>query len=105
VEQVLTNLIQNALRYTPEGSEIKIEWIKTQTGTHLKFKDNGPGISSEHLPRLFERFYRVDPHRSRDKGGTGLGLAIVKHIMQKHKGNISVHSELGKGVEFRCEFP
>lgn len=105
VEQVITNLIQNALRYTPAGTEVLLEWGKENSHTNLIYRDNGPGIAPEHLPRLFERFYRVDPHRSRDRGGTGLGLAIVKHIMQKHGGTVGVRSELGKGVEFICRFP
>lgn len=104
VEQVITNLIQNALRYTPQGTEIQLEWSKENSHVNLICRDNGPGIAAEHIPRLFERFYRIDPHRSRDRGGTGLGLAIVKHIMQKHGGTVTVRSELGKGIEFVCRF-
>jgi two-component system phosphate regulon sensor histidine kinase PhoR len=101
----LINLIQNTLRYTPPKTQIQIHWGKKGNQSFLKFKDNGPGISEEHLSRIFERFYRVDPHRSRSRGGTGLGLSIVKHIMQRHGGTVSVSSQLGYGVEFICTFP
>lgn len=103
-EQVLINLIQNSLRYTPPGTEITIHWLKAQNTKALIFRDNGPGISEEHLSRVFERFYRIDPHRSRTRGGTGLGLSIVKHIMQRHGGKVEISSKLGHGVEFRCYF-
>jgi two-component system phosphate regulon sensor histidine kinase PhoR len=105
IEQVLINLVQNSLRYTPSKTKITIEWNKIGNQTVLKYKDNGPGISEEHLDRIFERFYRIDPHRSRARGGTGLGLSIVKHIMQKHGGSVEVHSTLGHGLEFNCTFP
>lgn len=105
IEQVLINLLQNSLRYTPAKTKITIEWDKEGHHTVLKYKDNGPGISEEHLDRIFERFYRIDPHRSRARGGTGLGLSIVKHIMQRHGGSVQVNSELGHGLEFRCIFP
>lgn len=105
VEQVLRNLISNAIKYVPRGSEVKVTWMMTDIEVHLHVMDNGPGIAEEHLPRLFERFYRIDRGRSRDQGGTGLGLAIVKHIMQGHGGSITVKSELGKGAEFICHFP
>ncbi len=105
IEQILTNLIQNALRYTPPGTNIQVTWRKSPSGVELVFKDNGPGISEEHVDRLFERFYRVDPHRSRSRGGTGLGLSIVKHIMQRHDGSVRLSSKLGHGMEFICTFP
>lgn len=105
IEQILINFIQNALRYTPPKSKISITWRKALNGTELVFKDNGPGVSEEHLNRLFERFYRVDPHRSRAHGGTGLGLSIAKHIMQRHDGTIRVFSDLGHGMKFICFFP
>ena len=106
IEQVLVNLIVNALKYTPDGSQIEVIWQKDQGGaTLLKVKDNGPGIPQEHQDRLFERFYRVDPGRSREQGGTGLGLSIVKHIMLKHGGSIRVVSDQGRGSEFICRFP
>jgi len=105
IEQVLINLFQNTLRYTPPQTQIQVAWGKKDNKTFLRFKDNGPGISEEHLSRIFERFYRIDPHRSRARGGTGLGLSIVKHIMQRHGGSVHVTSQLGYGVEFDCTFP
>jgi two-component system phosphate regulon sensor histidine kinase PhoR len=105
IEQVLINLIQNTLRYTPVKTKINIVWEREESKTILRFRDNGPGISEEHLSRIFERFYRIDPHRSRDRGGTGLGLSIVKHIMQRHGGTVHVSSQLGYGLEFECVFP
>ena len=106
LEQVLRNLMENAVRYVPEGREIEIRWDLAPNGMReLRVKDNGPGIAAEHQSRLFERFYRVDEDRSRDKGGTGIGLALVKHIVQRHGGQVYVKSQLGKGSEFICEFP
>lgn len=105
LEQVLVNLVHNAIKYTPEGSRIAIVWEKTDEGVLLRVKDNGPGMALEHQARLFERFYRVDAGRSRDQGGTGLGLSIVKHIMLKHGGSARVRSGPGEGAEFVCVFP
>jgi two-component system, OmpR family, phosphate regulon sensor histidine kinase PhoR len=105
LEQVLINLVQNAIKYSPENSVVEVAWEKTENQVLLKVRDNGPGIDQEHLPRLFERFYRVDKARSAGQGGTGLGLAIVKHIMQRHGGTVSVVSDNGKGTEFICRFP
>jgi len=109
IEQVLINLVDNATKYSPDGAEIRIVWelgVGTNLGeTVLKVKDSGPGISEEHLPRLFERFYRVDAGRAREVGGTGLGLAIVKHIVLSHGGSIAVRSKPGEGAEFVCRFP
>lgn len=106
VDQVIRNLVTNAIKYIPEEKEIYIIWEKIKEGTvTLRVKDNGPGIPPEHHDRLFERFYRIDRGRSRDKGGTGLGLAIVKHIMISHGGSVRVESHLGGGAEFICEFP
>lgn len=105
VEQVLVNLIDNAIKYVPEGGQIRVSWTRSGDQTLLKISDNGPGIPPESVARLFERFYRVDKARSREVGGTGLGLAIVKHIMQRHGGSVAVKSELGKGSEFVCDFP
>jgi two-component system phosphate regulon sensor histidine kinase PhoR len=104
-EQVVVNLVENAIKYTPAGGKISVRWDKLQTSVRLQVSDNGPGIAPEHYPRLFERFYRVDQARSRDVGGTGLGLAIVKHIMQLHGGSISVSGEPGGGTSFTCIFP
>jgi len=106
VEQVLVNLVENAFKYVPADKGIEIIWEKDHNGDAvLRVKDHGPGIPQEHLPRLFERFYRVDKARSRETGGTGLGLAIVKHIMQRHGGSVLVKSEPGHGAEFICRFP
>ncbi|MCO5142140.1 MAG: ATP-binding protein [Oligoflexia bacterium] len=105
IEQVLTNLLENAIKYIPEGGTIQIDWIHEGNQTILKIRDNGPGIPKEQHTRIFERFFRVDSARNREQGGTGLGLAIVKHIVLRHGGKISVNSELGNGTEFICEFP
>ena len=101
-----TNLVNNAVRYTPEGGRIDVEWrCRADGSAELCVVDTGPGIAREHLPRLTERFYRVDGSRSRDTGGTGLGLSIVKHVAQRHGGELDVRSELGKGSTFRLVFP
>lgn len=109
IEQVLVNLIDNATKYSPDGTEIRIVWEPGSGAnagdTVLRVRDNGPGISEDHMPRLFERFYRVDAGRAREVGGTGLGLAIVKHIVLGHGGSIAVKSQPGKGSEFICRFP
>lgn len=105
VDQVLQNLLGNAIKYVQEGGKIVVRWEETPQETILKVIDNGPGIAEAHLVRLFERFYRVDKSRARDVGGTGLGLAIVKHIVQSHGGSVAVKSELGRGSEFICVFP
>ncbi|MES3036918.1 MAG: ATP-binding protein [Bdellovibrionota bacterium] len=105
VEQVLKNLISNAIKYIPEGKLIRVIWEQDEKNVVLRVIDNGTGISEEHLGRLFERFYRVDKGRAREHGGTGLGLSIVKHIVQSHGGEISVRSQLGAGAEFICVFP
>jgi two-component system, OmpR family, phosphate regulon sensor histidine kinase PhoR len=105
LEQVLVNLVHNAIKYIPEGKRIKVAWEAAPEGAVLRVKDNGPGVPLEHQSRLFERFYRIDPGRSRDQGGTGLGLSIVKHIMIKHGGNIRLVSQPGQGSEFICTFP
>ena len=105
LDQVLTNLLENANKYTPAGGEIRVSWESDRNGVLLRVSDNGPGIPPEHHARLFERFYRVDKARSRDQGGTGLGLAIVKHIMQRHDGTVWVESQPGHGSTFACRFP
>lgn len=105
VEQVLQNLLGNAIKYIQENAQIEVRWEEQSKATLLRVIDNGPGIAEIHLGRLFERFYRIDKGRSRDVGGTGLGLSIVKHIMQSHGGAVTVRSELGKGSEFICVFP
>ncbi|PIS10408.1 MAG: PAS domain-containing sensor histidine kinase [Bdellovibrio sp. CG10_big_fil_rev_8_21_14_0_10_47_8] len=105
VEQVLQNLLSNAIKYIQTGGQVQVLWEQDPTNVRLHVIDNGPGIAEVHLPRLFERFYRIDKGRSRDVGGTGLGLSIVKHIVQSHGGSVQVKSEVGKGSEFICSFP
>jgi two-component system phosphate regulon sensor histidine kinase PhoR len=100
IGQVLTNLVDNAIKYTPEKGNIKIESRDKEEFVEIAVIDNGMGISQSDLPRIFERFYRVDKGRSRELGGTGLGLSIVKHIIEAHGGKVNVQSQLGKGSEF-----
>ena len=104
-EQALVNLIDNAVKYSSEKGEIQIKAVKTDSGVSFSIQDNGIGISKKHLPRLFERFYRVDKARSREQGGTGLGLAIVKHIVQAHGGHVTVDSTPGKESTFTIHLP
>jgi two-component system phosphate regulon sensor histidine kinase PhoR len=105
LNQVLINLIDNALKYTTEKDLIEVLWQSQKGGTLLTIRDHGGGISKEHLPRIFERFYRVDEGRSSAQGGTGLGLSIVKHIMVRHGGEVRVTSKEGVGTSFLCFFP
>lgn len=101
-----TNLITNAIKYTPKkGGVITVRWFDNGEISCFSVTDNGPGIDSHHLPRLTERFYRIDSDRSRDTGGTGLGLAIVKHVMLQHDGYLEITSSRGKGSTFMCCFP
>jgi two-component system phosphate regulon sensor histidine kinase PhoR len=99
------NLASNAVNYTPAGGEIRIRWRSGPEGGEFAVADTGIGIQPEHLPRLTERFYRVDRGRSRDTGGTGLGLAIVKHALARHQAALAVESTPGKGSTFRARFP
>lgn len=101
----VSNLVSNAIRYTPLGGKIHLQWTVTATGASFAVNDSGPGIAAEHLPRLTERFYRVDRSRSRETGGTGLGLAITKHVMQRHGGELSIDSVWGKGSSFKLLLP
>jgi two-component system phosphate regulon sensor histidine kinase PhoR len=102
----ITNLLNNAVRYTPAGGRIELHWRwRNDGGAVIEVNDTGTGIAREHLPRLTERFYRVDSSRSRDTGGTGLGLSIVKHVAQRHGGEIDIQSEIGKGSTFRLGLP
>jgi two-component system phosphate regulon sensor histidine kinase PhoR len=102
----VSNLVNNAVRYTPSGGVITASWsLLPDQRIQFSVADSGPGIASEHLPRLTERFYRVDRSRSRESGGTGLGLAIAKHVMQRHGGELKIESELGKGSKFTLIFP
>ncbi|HET7773483.1 MAG TPA: phosphate regulon sensor histidine kinase PhoR [Burkholderiaceae bacterium] len=105
IESALTNLVTNAVRYTPAGGKISVRGELDDEGIAIVVQDNGVGIAAEHIPRLTERFYRVDKSRSRDTGGTGLGLAIVKHVVLRHQGRLDVSSKLGEGSEFRLWFP
>ena len=105
LNQAVLNLVDNALKYSEQGEKITVEAFVTGTEIVIEVQDWGCGIGSEHLPRLFERFYRIDQARSRQMGGTGLGLAIVKHIVQEHGGSVSVNSTLGKGSRFSIHLP
>lgn len=100
-----SNLVFNAVQHTPEHGIIRLRWYADNKGAHFSVADNGEGIAPEHIPRITERFYRVDKGRSRDKGGAGLGLAIVKHVMSRHGGKLHIESQVGKGSAFRCDFP
>lgn len=100
-----SNLIFNAVNYTPAGGTIEIRWYHVETQAYLTVSDSGIGIAAKHIPRLTERFYRVDKARSRESGGTGLGLAIVKHVLLLHKANLTIESELNRGSIFTCSFP
>ena len=105
LRQIFTNLFDNALRHTPEGGRIRVTAEQEGDETVVRVSDTGSGIPSDHLPRIFERFYRVDPSRSRQEGGTGLGLAIVKHLVEAHGGRVEADSELGRGTTIRLYFP
>ena len=99
-----SNLVSNAVRYTPTGGRIDILWTSNENGGKLSVIDTGHGISAQHLPRLTERFYRVSTSRSRESGGTGLGLSIVKHVLQLHHAHLEISSEAGVGSTFSCIF-
>ena len=105
LETVLKNLVDNAIRYNRPGGDVRVTAFKQNGSAMLAVEDSGEGIPPQHLDRIFERFYRVDPHRSREKGGTGLGLAIVKHAVGQLGGTIFVESAPGRGTTFRLEFP
>jgi signal transduction histidine kinase len=104
LRQILTNLVDNSIRYTPRGL-VTCGARALGGGVEVWVSDNGAGIASEHLPRIFERFYRVDASRSREEGGTGLGLAIVKHLTEAHGGRVTAESSIGQGTTIRCWFP
>lgn len=112
LRQVLTNLVENAIKYGGRGGPVEVALTGTaeqpglrRLGVRLSVTDRGPGIAAHHIPRLTERFYRVDTHRSREVGGTGLGLAIVKHIVNRHRGRLRIESEVGKGSRFTLVLP
>jgi signal transduction histidine kinase len=105
LEQILINLVENALRHTGEGGRIIIQTVREADGVTLSVSDTGSGIAPEHLPRIFERFYRADSGRSREAGGTGLGLAIVRHLVEAHGGMVRAESVVGAGTTIRIFFP
>lgn len=105
LRSVFSNLLFNAVRHTPPRAKIEVVWKFAQQQAYFIVKDSGEGIIARHIPRLTERFYRVDRGRSRESGGTGLGLAIVKHGVSRHGGNLSIQSKVGMGSTFRCDFP
>jgi two-component system phosphate regulon sensor histidine kinase PhoR len=105
LEQVLGNLLDNAVKYCPPGSRIRVHAAREGAYVRIHVADDGPGIAAEYLPRLFERFFRVDAGRSRELGGTGLGLAIVKHLVEAMGGQVRAESEPGRGAEFSFTLP
>ncbi len=105
LHSIFSNLVSNAVKYTPAAGRVDIRWWTDEKGGHVEVRDTGIGIPPEHLPRLTERFYRVDAGRSRKLGGSGLGLAIVKHALQRHDGRLEVQSVEGQGSTFACHFP
>lgn len=105
LHSIASNLITNAVKYTPPEGEIELRWWVDEAGAHLSVRDTGVGIAEEHIPRLTERFYRVDPGRARSMGGSGLGLAIVKHALQRHDATLQIQSKEGVGSTFTCHFP
>lgn len=105
LRSAFSNLINNAVRYTPAGGAIELRWQKNPDGAYFSVRDSGEGIAPEHIPRLTERFYRIDSARSRATGGTGLGLSIVKHVLVRHDAILEIASEPGKGSTFTCQFP
>jgi two-component system phosphate regulon sensor histidine kinase PhoR len=105
IHSAFANLVDNAVKYTPAEGSISIRWWADDEGGHMAVTDTGIGFGAEHLPRLTERFYRVDSARSRATGGSGLGLAIVKHVLQRHGGRLQIESTEGRGSTFTCHFP
>ncbi len=105
LHSLFSNIVFNAVKYTPANGKIAIAWYKKNNAACFEVRDTGIGIATEHIPRLTERFYRVDPARSRASGGTGLGLAIAKHVLLRHESRLEIQSELGKGSVFICIFP
>jgi two-component system phosphate regulon sensor histidine kinase PhoR len=104
ISSAFGNLVSNAIRYTPEGGTVRLKWHDTSDGAAFDVEDTGIGIAAEHIPRLTERFYRVDRGRSRESGGTGLGLAIVKHALGRHGAMLDVASKPGEGSRFTARF-
>jgi two-component system phosphate regulon sensor histidine kinase PhoR len=104
LSSAFSNLVSNAIRYTPSGGAVRLRWQPTAEGAAFEVEDTGIGIPPEHIPRLTERFYRVDRGRSRETGGTGLGLAIVKHALGRHGATLAITSEPGQGSRFSARF-
>jgi two-component system phosphate regulon sensor histidine kinase PhoR len=104
LHSAFSNLVSNAIRYTPDGGNIAIVFAREGDGAVLSVRDSGYGIPASHIPRLTERFYRVSSSRSRESGGTGLGLSIVKHVLGLHQARLQIESEVGKGSTFSCHF-
>lgn len=104
-QSIFSNLVTNAVRYTAEGGSVRVRWFGDEDGAHFEVSDSGIGIAEDDIPRLTERFYRVDVGRSRASGGTGLGLSIVKHALARHEGRLQIRSTLGEGSTFACQFP
>ena len=105
IEQVITNIVSNAVKYTPDGGKIDMAVGTSGKNVFVRVTDNGIGIPEKDLPRLFDRFYRVDKARSRESGGTGLGLSIAQEILNQHKGSIEISSEYGKGTSVLITMP
>lgn len=105
IHSAFSNLVDNAVKYTPDTGAVTLRWWTDRHGGHFSVTDTGPGIAPEHLPRLTERFYRVDAGRSRQRGGSGLGLSIVKHVLQRHGARLQIESQEGQGSTFTCHFP
>ena len=105
IESVVRNLLSNAVRHTPHDGTVDLHWKSGVDGAELIVEDDGEGIAEEFLPRITERFFRIDPGRSREGGGIGLGLSIVKHVLGRHDAELAITSELGKGSRFTCRFP
>jgi len=105
LHSAVLNIITNAVRYSPEGGPIRIVWQRTDAGARFAVTDEGIGIAPEHIERITERFFRVDLAKARVRGGTGLGLAIVKHVLKRHRSQLGVQSEPGRGSTFYCDFP
>lgn len=105
LHSLFSNLVFNAIKYTPDGGDIKIHWYKKGNQAIFSVQDTGIGIAKKYIPRLTERFYRIDKGRSRESGGTGLGLAICKHILIRHQGSLEIESQEKQGSTFTCSFP
>jgi signal transduction histidine kinase len=105
LRQILSNLVENAVRYTPDGGTVTVFSERAPDAIRIGVRDTGVGIAPDHLPRIFERFYRVDPARSRDAGGTGLGLSIVRHLVEAHGGRVHAESAISRGTTVIASFP